>query len=337
MSEVTVKNWFKMIPVLGCVAAVLLAALTSCSAPVQYRFHVRNADGEAVSGAEVEIVYTTSMDFSGKTSPETVTRKGVTDSKGDYTYRGLTRFSPSAGASKEGYYRTANAPISGREMTIVLREIRRPVAMYAKVTRIELLRSKGDFSYDLVAGDLVAPDGAGEDADLVLRVSPGVSRPGGSDLDISFSHPEDGIQPILLPERIEPRSDYNFPYEAPPSGYLLTLEEANGNWAEVFAQHLRGDQSRSLPEYWYWTECDEPSMRSWAGEINYIFRVRCGGEAGCLYGKIYGEIEARSDPDGAVDLSFTYYLNPTGGRSLEFGENLFEEFSQRFERTPPIK
>ena len=316
---------------------LLVVAGCGCVRPVVYRIQVQDPTGYPLANAEVSISYTTSIDPSGKTAPNMVTESGTTNGDGLFIYRGLVGISPTVGAGCEGYYRTSNAPLTSSQQTVVLRPMREPVPMYAKSTSIRLPRSEGRFAYDLVVGDLVAPDGRGVTEDVILGIDAGDRIPGRRDVDIEFSRLLDGIQAIFLPERVEPHSDYNFPYLAPEDGYSRTLSQANGDWPENYARWARGERAAELPALWYWTDIELPLMRSWGGEVNYIFRVRCSGVPGCLYGKIYGQVEAVSNPDGIVNVGLTYYLNPDGRRNLEFGENLFEDLLARGDSQPAAR
>ena len=64
-------------------------------------------------------------------------------------------------------------------------------------------------------------------------------------------------------------------------------------------------------------------------DIHYVFRIRTevdedGNIVEAMYGKVYGEIRGGFSW-GGPSVGFTYYLNPTGTRNLEYDppKNLF--------------
>jgi hypothetical protein len=58
-----------------------------------------------------------------------------------------------------------------------------------------------------------------------------------------------------------------------------------------------------------------------------------GGTIFGLYGKIYGDLAMSIDRERRPIVSFTYYLNPTGTRNLEFNPkwNIFDWQDQALE------
>ncbi len=176
---------------------------------------------------------------------------------------------------------------------------------------------------DLVAKDWIAPYGQGTNTDFTFKLSRRVADGGdyGGELQLTFSHPGDGIQQGPV-ERFDRGSELHSSQVAPVEGYQPMLSLLQGR-----VPQSNGDGSTSFQ-----TSTDKD---------NYLFRVRTvrredGTIVSACYGKIYGPIrfDVVTPDHRPPSIVFTYYLNPDGhSRSLEFDpkRNLFTNLAS-FER-----
>jgi hypothetical protein len=174
----------------------------------------------------------------------------------------------------------------------------------------------GTFGYDLVAGDLVSPHGTGRVADFIFHASTATDKTD-FDVDITFSNPQDGLQPFFVQRRKAITSELRSSHTAPTDGYFASLSEADDEWKQKY---------KALRE----------SERVWAEEVNYYFRVRSGTTGNPLYGKVYGFFRSLIIGDGTPALWFTYFVNPDGTRNLELDpkQNLMKAFRRNESQVP---
>jgi hypothetical protein len=194
--------------------------------------------------------------------------------------------------------------------TVVLKEIRKPVPMFARRLEIEMPAQNVPVGFDLEKADWVAPYGKGIQPDLLIRYSNTNTGPGFLDfsrqLEITFGNTNDGI--LVLP--IDGSSSLRSLYEAPESGYSPSLL----------------------------IQCDRTTYKVMKrvdlDENHYaIFRVRSatndnGQLVSANYGKIYGPIQYGILGGQHIRIE-SYYFNPDGTRNLEFNtkSNLFKNLS----------
>jgi hypothetical protein len=185
--------------------------------------------------------------------------------------------------------------------TLVLKRIRQPVPMYAKLVNLGMPVFGKAAGFDLTVGDWVAPFGKGIHADFVFTAKLERRAENDSDyiLTVSFPNHGDGIQTFEVPEN-EKGGGLRSAHEAPLTGYEREWKQTSIRRPGQFHQ-----TNRNL-------------------ERNYYFRVRTildeqGNVKSTLYGKIYGDF-----------MQFTYYLNPTpNDRNVEFDpkQNLLKGLS----------
>ena len=185
---------------------------------------------------------------------------------------------------------------------LLLKRMVQPIPMYAK--RIDKGPPVLDkpIGYDMMAGDWVAPDGKGANADIIFTKTYNMKSNSDyeSKLTVSFPNPGDGIQAFDAPSRIDEGSALRSPYEAPGNGYQPTLTRLNS----------------SHP--------GQPLIFEYDANRNYFVRVRTvldekGNVKSALYGKIYGDF-----------MHICYYLNPTpNSRNVEFDpkQNLLKDLN----------
>lgn len=296
--------------------------LTGCSLAQQITFPTKpweatvkvvGEDGQPVSGANVVVGYFLPPYSYSDDSQYGARITGITDVNGVFfathdDRTGEVGFS----ANKQGYYETRssralrdpseNANDRDISLTLVLKKIGKPIAMYAKWQHSEppVFKKFGrppiaftnTVGYDLTAGDWVGPYGKGANADMFITEE--FNKKSQTDysykLTVSFPNIGDGIQEFST-SNDEGFSNLRSPHEAPADGYQAELIRENF--------HHPGQSGKS----------DYDDNR------NYFFRVRTvldhqGNVVSAHYGKIYG------DPE---QMNFHYYLNPTpNDRNVEF-------------------
>ena len=327
---------------------VLIAAITSIGfflyytdlPELKYSLKVVDQNGIAVSDADVSYSF-----VPGSTIDKLKHLK--TDSKGIVSFHGRTPF---AGAgcdiTKKGYYETRgysgkmilNRVLNqwepwNKTQTAVLKKIKKPVAMYAQATPYLKFPVLGELiGYDLEKGDWMAPYGKGLNSDLIFSFKHEyqTNRKFFASALISFKNELDGIQIYEKSENL--RSQFHWPYEAPLEGYQKNLDKfISSNWNGKQG-HLHNiiDRDGSYQNGLYREKKD----------TYYIFRIRTvldvnGKIISAKYGKIQGDFQLSR----GGHLQFTYFLNPTGTRHLEFDmrKNLFEWSQKQWERTNILK
>ncbi len=246
--------------------------------------------------------------------------EGQTDTNGAFVASGTSVSDMRYTITKDGYYKTSatydfckridRPVIDGRWQpwnptnTVVLKEVRTPVAMYAKRVDTPVPQRDSAMGFDLEAGDWVAPCGKGKVSDLLVTYRSSVQDKWtfSRELSITCSNNMDGLCRLQK----DMWSVFRSAYEAPTAGYQ-----------QVVSLVYDATKYKVLK-----SEC--------LGDSEYLaFRVRTildakGNIVSARYGKVYGPIEYGAGKDNR--LRFTYYLNPDGGRNLEFdpGRNLFQ-------------
>jgi hypothetical protein len=317
--------------------ALLLAGLAAGLADFpmgKITVKVVDEDREPIEGAKVIIGFLVPAD--GFNYEEGTGAVGLSDRAGMFTASRKCGKFLSCYASMDGYYHTASERFVfdgvknkrwqpwNPTITLELKQVVNPIPMYVKeVSGLPLPAVDANVGFDLVVGDWVEPHGAGKISDFVFCVH---RRYGDSNnytfrVTVGFSNEGDGLQPVFFRHSIG--SKLQFPREAPVDGYKPFFHwwayKANG----VFAQ-------RPL-------DAPEPDYNSHP-ELNYIFRVRSvklpDGSVFGLYGKLLKWFGAGPfDESKPAKVSFTYYLNPTGTRNLEFKPewNIFDWQDQGLE------
>lgn len=318
----------KRLIIAGLILACVLGAYLIT--PV-LRIRITDTDGLPIAYAKVTVSWSSFrlrdlLSYGLRAEETSYSREEKTDANGECKVWGvIQRF---VSVSVDGYYRgTSDEPDK-----FVLRK-KNPIPMYVKNAWFYLPADDGDFGYDLFEGDLVAPYGVGKRADFVFSVNSTNSPIKGKKsvkLNITFSDPNDGIQPLFMSNSDNaPRSEYRLPFTAPESGYFPSLEAADSN---TIGKWYR-DKSK-LPLLWYWTDSFHPLNprdRVWMEEINYFFKVRSDAIGYACYGFIRGFF--RTDYNGKVMVEFTYLVNPAGTRNIEFDPN--HNLIKRLGRYPP--
>lgn len=197
-------------------------------------------------------------------------------------------------------------------LTIILKRIIDPIAMYAKSVNLGMIVYEKPAGFDLAVGDWVAPFGKGVTADFIFTGHRETNSQGGSDfkLTVSFPNPGDGLQEFSSPVYYlgSRGSVLRSSEQTPADGYQAT-------WIQTISRRpgklMESNYNRNR---------------------NYYFRVRTvldhqGNIVSTHYGKIYGDF-----------MQFTYYLNPTpNSRDVEFDtkQNLIKNLKSYEQVTEP--
>jgi hypothetical protein len=240
---------------------------------------------------------------------------GLTDTNGAFTashdaYSGELGFS----AEKTGYYITREGYDLGftydsarwnPNPVLVLKEIIKPIPMYAKSLNTHVPDLDKPVGYDLMTGDWVGPYGKGINADILFTGHFEKYTNGESDftLTVSFPNHGDGIQEFHAPALAQ-----NGPYSGLRSSQTAPEDGYEAQWVQT---DNRGP--------------GHPIETSRNPNRNYYFRVRTKMDDGgrilsAHYGKIYGDF-----------MQFKYYFNPTpNDRNVEFDpkQNLLQNLKE---------
>ncbi|MCP3874438.1 MAG: hypothetical protein GY699_14945, partial [Desulfobacteraceae bacterium] len=199
---------------------------------------VVTVNGEPVIGAYAFARFTTSgskvvrgeTDANGifTATSETIDHCGITIEKEGY-YVGGVRYNEHNLTLKKHLWTKRWEPW-GKVETVILKDIRNPIPMYAKNTyRLDIHKLDELVGYDLKIGDWVIPYGKGviKDFLFVFKKNDKDAKLSSENWHISykltFSNEKDGIQEYY-PDKQNNRSEYIWPYEAPETDYLSSYK-----------------------------------------------------------------------------------------------------------------
>ena len=265
-------------------------------------------DGNPIVGADVAVQYNIVPVPTDPNQPKYGEIKGLSDTNGLF---GASHTDNSLGLAitvdKSGYYTTHtghqfyfNEKNRHPSFTLLLKQIGKPIAMYAKKAQIEIPEIDNPIGFDLIIGDWIAPYGKGVQGDFILQVHRRwVSRNDfDSTLTLSFPNSSDGLIPNTVP--LTEGGELRLSANAPDKGYISELSESLSHTPTI---GWKKDENK---------------------EQNYYFRVRTilnsqGEVTSALYGKIYGDFTLDPINSKTTWILFTYYLNPTpNSRNVEF-------------------
>lgn len=293
------------------------------TAKVTYK--VVSDSGEPIEGATVMVGF---RPYIGG-NPNPTIEKGLSNSDGLFSASGSTQHSVSASIRKEGYYNSSNT-FGGNQFTsvkgimgfrrwepwnpkieVLLKKIKNPIALYmrdirqlSKEYKFNLVLPAFKAGFDLIESDWVTPYGSGSIADIIFQLVKNHESDDSfeDELIITFSNPNDGIQPYRTPKSNS--STFRMPYHAPINNYQQALSKTFLN---------KPDKIFRSPFHW---------------DMNYFIRVRTevdneGNITSANYGKIEGDIEFGAPLKiETAWLKFKYFFNPTpNDTNLEFDEN----------------
>jgi hypothetical protein len=292
-----------------CTVAVLLVATTTCAAvpPVHLGVTVLDDEGNPIEGVVVKGGFTTGL-YDYKPRPE---RKGLTDSGGLTKISGPAIATVYVRATKDGYYETerrvAVTQDRHQDLSLVLRQKRNPIAMYAKRVILEIPARGQEYGFDFFEGDLVGQGYPGRRADITVRFDRDLT-----DIDtftqtmkMQFAEPADGFVRAVQDDNWKD-SEYRSDYIAPFSGYQNSLVVVNAaSQGKVHTENMK------VPLY-----LRIRSRTDSAGNVKSAY-----------YCKVWPGIKLLGVVIEKPLLEMTYYCNPTeNDRNVEFDvdKNLFK-------------
>jgi hypothetical protein len=201
-------------------------------------------DGQPISDADVSVAYTKppyaysdDETYHGTISGKTGVTGLFIATHDDRT--GSLGFS----ANKQGYYETRssctlrdpaeNANDRNMSVTLLLKQIGKPVAMYAKKEETKMPKENESVGFDLMVGDWVAPYGAGKTADFLFAVHRKISSPKEFDADLELTFPNNGDGVVVVPPAPASGSPLVMPRSAVEEGYQSTLTWSYHNFTET--------------------------------------------------------------------------------------------------------
>ena len=309
------------------VSLMALVCSTAFAAVMRLQVCVVDADsGEPIAGAKVGAGFSNPPSMWGGESHD-MHRDGVTDKKGicsltGRSSRGRCGFTvrvPEKYYNGYGHWQLNDSdhdmPLVPHfhSMTVALHRVKSPIPLF--VNDVSVSKTKGIFGdenavrYDLMKGDWLPPNGAGEIADVeFVRHATEELGLGTNGVGIVDMRLRDRMTVRFLGEEcgivaVKPFADSGLKWRtAPESGYKR--------------EHIC---ERTTPE-------DLQVKTNWRGDQCHCFRIRVkkdpnGDIVDAYYGKIYGGIGffLEREPIRRVSgMDFTYYLNPTSlDRNLE--------------------
>jgi hypothetical protein len=289
---------------------VLSTSLTAqAEAPsMQLTVSVVGEDGVPIEGAMVKGLFTDHrIDY--EPQPES---KALSDEQGRARISGPAIVYAKVDVTKDGYYLTQTEAVASQgrkqEVTVVLREKRNPIAMYAKRAIVKIPERGREFGFDFFEGDLVGQGHSGRRADMTVRFDRDLT-----DIDaftqtmkMKFAKPADGFVRAVQDDNWKD-SEYRSDYLAPSSGYQNSLVAVKAaSQGKVHTENMK------VPLY-----LRIRSRTDSAGNVKSAY-----------YCKVWPGIKLLGVMIEKPLLEMTYYCNPTeNDRNVEFdvGKNLFEK------------
>jgi hypothetical protein len=258
-------------------------------------------------------------------------RKGETDENGLFTAEGKTWGELTCFVKKDGHYDTRvvydldsedDDVKNGkwvpwhRTIEVTLKEKRNPIPMYVKQAEIILPKTNETFGFDFQIGDLIAPYGEGEKADMQFTYA--IKTPVAGKTEYQSNIIFDGMTEsdgmvLMHSDLLTNHSSPGFPsvYEAPEESYEQRFEMSyKYTFERIIEKNAMTDNDYLIFRCRTITDDKGQIASAHYGKMYY---VRCSG--------------TRKNPDGGL-IQMQYYFNPTpNDRNLEFDpdKNLFEE------------
>jgi hypothetical protein len=259
---------------------------------------------------------------------------GLTDTNGIFQIELKSIYAEINGYfSKLGHYETkgtiwkwkqwGEVPPADTNFTVVLKRMIEPMQMKKRVITVYASQLCESVGFDFEIGDLVFPEGKGQNADMIITTSREYISENNftSFVNMEFPGEQNGIQSFSFDNNFPVyylRSDLPPPPIAPESGYDKILDRfSKCSPPSERSQMLPRTHSASNKNIW---------TASYVEGRKWIFRVRTEVDENwnvitANYGWTTSEIRvvAKPDSDGKVlGLEFTYYYNSDPkSRSLE--------------------
>jgi len=303
--------------ILSLVALMFCFCTTVCASPTaKLTAKIVDENGASIQGASVCLSFSAAKHGDGG-GLKSFGKEGLSDKNGLFLDSSETLPLVGVVVDKDGHYRSiqkyefkSSSLLLNRwepwnpTIEVVLKKKRNPVPMYmGGMDWAAIPKLDEPVGFDLERGDWVVPYGKGtvNDFVFVFKSTQRAWTDYESSYTLRFANEKDGIQEFVFDRNNQ--SLYRWPFEAPETGYLPTLQKYRNDSP---ATNLQTNERK---------------------EINYIFRVRTktdknGNIVAATYGKITGEI--RIVPG---KIQFSYSFNPDGTRNLEEDpeKNLFKK------------
>lgn len=288
--------------------AWLLSGVANAAPLVNLNVYVHNESGDPIEGALVQGFF-----FQDQVIDNTfaASHHGITNKEGMAELSGHEEIYVDLEVTKKGSYKSKKRvnvrPGRSREIDILLRDIRKPIAMYARKIKLQIPERSREYGFDFLKGDLVAPGHNGSHADMRIQFDRNLIDENYSSqmMNIRFENPTDGITEMLLNEEWA-SSEFKSAYIAPAEGYVNKITIENDRSSSGYRK-----KNMNTPFY--------IRIRSSAdkdGEINDAY-----------YCKVWPGFKLLGVRLKRPLLEMTYYCNPTNNdRNIEFdpGKNLFK-------------
>lgn len=290
----------------------LMLSLNACAEmPVaRLKMYVHDENGMPVEGATVQ-GYFTNLRYDYQPGPG---RLGITNNEGVAQISGPALVSVNVEARKEGYYKSEQKivvnKIRDQSISILLREKRDPIPMYAKKVVLKIPERGQEYGFDFLEGDLVFTGHRGKQSDLSIKVIRELidENKHTQVASVIFNNSADGVIYMTLDDKWKV-SDFKTNYMAPLEGYKNSFEVVS---------------TRSEAEY-----------TSKNKNVPFYVRLRTTVDSeGKVVSAHYCKIWPGMDVYGALIekpvIGMTYYCNHTiNDRNIEFdvNKNLFKNLT----------
>ena len=314
--------------------ALLLLPTSALLLGVDVRMWVTDETMQPIAGAKTMIAFTTIVHGGDATFD------GLTDRAGVFFARGRAQHSVIIDADKDGHYK-AHFDRLPRDrdwnLTVVLPRVINPIPLLARESTVwkaprdgqprELEISGETIGFDFAMGEMVAPYGKGQIADVLFKIRNEFKGWKYSDRDME----ETRRAPINRNTSESNLKFYHGKFDAELGISFPGAQEGLVEEKDHFLPYSRLKMPHRAPETgyaptWHYT-ANTYSPSTARDDVGFFLRARVkldkeGRIVSANYAKIMGDF--RLDARGSI--SFTYYFNPTpNDRNLEFDpkRNLF--------------
>ena len=308
---------------------LLLTGFAGCLSAGDVRLLLVAESGAPLAGARATVVFTT-PEHGGEQ-----VRSGATDAHGAFAARGTAIGRVLIRAEAAGHYPVqADLPPADEPRTrrLVLREVRRPVALHVRRFRVEWGESEPQplgaletqtYDLDLERGEPLPPRGNGRRADVRVRIERQF---------LAWKFP-----PAVMAELRAPlagaalgEADARFLHGRWRARFDLTVPDPGGGWVEVSAEylpysalampHLAPAQGYTPVRTWECRTGERGGEDLRQPERGYFLRVRpVRDDSGAVVAWHHAKFTAGLQLDARGELGLTVHFNPVAGdRNLEF-------------------
>ena len=291
-----------MKPARAVFAYMFLISMAACQPVRTVKVTVIGDDQKPVEGANVVVWYY------GYLPEHTKEVEGLTDEEGVFEAKGQPLLGILSRVNKEGYYETESEDLNKREdhdITLVLREKKNPIPLYAKNEVLRFPANREWIGYDFEVGDWTDPYGRGHVADVLFMCDTETAdlEDGKGILQIKFKEDE-GI--VISKENYLNSSAMKMPHEAPLKGYVNSFVREEGSF--------RNEERTKNTGYFFRTRVSKNESEILSARYGKIIRDISFYPVHTKFRKKGGDLV-----NSYATVKFTYYFNPApNDRNLEF-------------------